>query len=77
MDLRNMLAVRGILDLQNPEGNCPTQLFIGYQGFMVIDDFTMLLIKYLPHIIKDHNLVPNQEARLVTIQQRKLQALVC
>ena len=37
----------------------------------------MLCIRYVPRMIKDHNLVPNQEARLCTIQKHKLQALVC
>ena len=36
----------------------------------------MLHIKGLPNIIKDHNLVPNQESHLGTIKNHKLQALV-
>ena len=36
----------------------------------------MLRNKYAPHMIKDHNLVPNKEAHLGAIQQRKFQALL-
>ena len=54
-----MLVVCGIPDLHNPEGNCPTQLFIDSQGFTGVDDFIMLHIKDVPHIIKYHNLVPS------------------
>ena len=71
-----MLVVCGILDLQNSAGNRLTHLFIYSQGFIGIDDFSMLRVKDVPHMIKDHNLVPNQEAHLVVIQQCKLQALV-
>ena len=52
------------------------QLFIYSQGFTGIYDFTMLRIKNVPHMIKDHNLVPNKEAHLGAIQQRKLQVLM-
>ena len=58
--LRNMLVVCGIPSLKNPARYRPTQLFIDSQGFMGVDDFTMLRIKYVPHMIKYHNLVPNQ-----------------
>ena len=71
-----MLVVCGILDLQNPAGNRPGLLFINSQGFMGIDDFTMLCIKDVPYIIKDNNLVPNKEARLGAFKKRELQALV-
>ena len=76
MDLRNMLVVCGIMDLQNPVGNLLTQMFIYSKGFMVIDDFTMLRIKNAPNMIKYNNLVPNKEARLGAIQKCKLQSLV-
>ena len=76
MYLNNMLVVCVIPDLQNPSRSCLTQLFIDFQGFVGVDDFSMLRIKDVHHMIKDHNLVPNQEALLVTIQQRKLQALM-
>ena len=68
--------VCGIADLQIPADNCPEYLFINSQGFTGIEDLSMLHIKNVPHIIKDHNLVPNKEACLVTIQQIKLKALV-
>ena len=71
-----MLVASDIQDLQNPAGDCLTHMFLGSQRFTGIDYFTMLCIKYLHHMIKDCNLVPNQEARLLDIQQRKLQALV-
>ena len=60
MHLRSMLVICGITDMQNPAGNHPTQLFIDSQGFMGIDDFTILRIKYVPNMINNHNLVPNQ-----------------
>ena len=62
-----LFFVCGITDLHNPAWNRPTQLFIDYQRFRGIDDFTMLLIKNVTHMIKDHNLVPNQEALLGAI----------
>ena len=71
-----MLVVCGIIDMKNLAGNGPTQMFIDLRGFVGIDDFTMLSIKDLPHMIKDHNLVKNQGAQLGTIQQRKLHVLV-
>ena len=76
MDLRHILVVCSIPDLQNPAGKFPTQLFIDSQGFTAIANFSMIRIKDAPHMIKDHNSLPNQEARLDAIQQRKLQALV-
>ena len=76
MGLRHMLVVCGITGLQNPSGNPPTQLFIDSQVFTVVDNFYLLHIKYVPHMIKDHNLVPNQEARFGAIQQCTLKALV-
>ena len=75
MYLRIMLVVCGILDTQNPAGNCPTQLFIDFRGLAGIAYLTKLHIKDVPHKINDHNLVPNQEAGLGYIQQRKLQDL--
>ena len=71
-----MLVVYGITDMHNTAGNHATQLFIDSQGFMGIGKFTMQRIKELPHIINDHTLVPNQEARLGSINQLKLQAIV-
>jgi hypothetical protein len=76
MALRNVLLVCGIADIQNPQGNRPTQLFIASQGFVSLEDLSMLRIKDVPHMIKDHNSVPNQAARLGAVQQRKLQALI-
>ena len=67
MDLLNMFVICGIPDMQNPAGNHLGQLFIDSQGFTVIDDFIMLPTKIVPHMIKDHNLVSNQEACLGTI----------
>ena len=76
MDLRNMLVFCGIPYLKNPAGNFLTQLFIDTQGFTGVEDCIMLRIKDVPHMIKDHNSVPNQEALLGDIHQHKLQALV-
>ena len=74
--LRSMLLVCGIPDIVNAHGHRPTLLFIASQGFDSVNDFPMLRIKDVPHMIKDHNSVPNQEARLGAVQQRKLQALI-
>ena len=71
-----MLVICGIQDLQNPSWNHLTQLFIDSQVFTGIYYFFMLRFKDIYHMIKDDNLVPNQEAILGNIQQRKLQALV-
>ena len=76
MDFRNMIVVCGIPDMSNTAGNRPMQLFIDSQGFRGINYFTMIRIQDIPHMITDHNLVPNQELRLGALQQRKLQALV-
>ena len=76
MDLRHMIVVCGITDLQNPARNCLTHMFIDYQEFAGIDDFYMRGIKDLPYMINDHNLVPNQEALLGAIKYHKLQVLV-
>ena len=70
MDLRNIIFVCGNTDLHNSVGNCPTKLFIDSQGCTGIDNFSMLHIKDIPHMIKDHNLVPNQKVSLGNIQQR-------
>ena len=59
MDLLNMFVVCGIPDMQDPAGNHVRQLFIDSQGFTGIDDLSMLYIRDLPHIIKDHNSLPN------------------
>ena len=61
MDLLNMFVICGIPDMQNPAGNHLGQLFIDSQGS------TILPTKIVPHMIKDHNLVTNQEARLGAI----------
>ena len=74
--LRSVLLVCGIPDIQNGAGNRPTVLFIDSQGFTSMDDLPMLRIKDVPHMIKDHNSVPNQAARLGAVQQRKIQALI-
>ena len=71
-----MLVVCGIPDTQKPEISHPTQLFIDSKVFMVVYNFFMLRIKDVPYMIKDHNLVPNQEARLGANQQHKIQVLV-
>ena len=71
-----MCFVCVVTDLQNPAGNFPTQMFIDSQVFTGIDDLSMIRIKDVPHMINDNNSVPNQEARLGTIQHLNLQALV-
>ena len=63
-----MLVVCGITDMKNPAGNLPTQLFIDFQGFAGIDDLSMIRIKDVHNMKNDHNLAPNQEAHLGTIQ---------
>ena len=64
------------MDLQNPSGNIHKKFFIDYQGFTGIDYFSMLRIKDVTHMIKDNNLVTNQESLLGAIQNRRLQGLV-
>ena len=76
MDLRHILVVCGIRDLRNPEWNRLMQLYIDYQGFTGIYGFSMVRIKDAPHMIKDHNLVPNQYAHVGTTQQHKSRVLV-
>ena len=71
-----MLVVCGIPDTQKPEISRPTRLFIDSKVFMVVYNFFMLRIKDVCYMIKDHSLVPNQEARLGANQQRKIQVLV-
>ena len=71
-----MIVVCGIPDLQNPEGNRPTQLFIDSQGITGIDNSSMLRIKGVPHMIKDHYSMSNQDVLLGAIQHCKSQALV-
>ena len=43
--LGHMLIVCGILDMQIPEGNRPTYIFIDFQLFTGIEGFSMLRIK--------------------------------
>ena len=43
---------------------------------MGIDDFTILRVNDIPHMIKYNNSVPNQESCFGAIHQRKLQAMV-
>ena len=74
--LRQMLLVCGIPDIANAAGHRPTSLFIDSQGFDSVDDFAMLRIKDVPYMIKDHNSVPGQEARMGAVHQRKIQALI-
>ena len=62
MYLSNILVVCGIPDLNNTSRNRPTHLCIDSQGFTGIDYLSMLCIKDIPHMIKYHNLVPNQES---------------
>ena len=72
MYLRHMIVVCVILYLHNPAGNHPEQIFIDSKGFTKVENFSMLWIKDVSNIIKDHNLVPNQEAHLGAIQQRNI-----
>ena len=60
MGLRYMIVACVILHLQNTGGNFLNQLFIDSQGLIGIDDFSMLCIKDVPYILKNHNLVPYQ-----------------
>ena len=76
MDLRLTLVICGIPYLKNPAINHLTQMFIDSQEFAGVDYLSMLCIKDSSHMIKYNNLVPNKEAHLGSIQQRKLQALV-
>ena len=60
MDLKNMLVICGIPGMHNNAGGFLTHIFIYSRVFTGIGYFNMLIIKYVPHMIKDHNLVPNE-----------------
>jgi hypothetical protein len=75
-DLRNMLLVCGIPDIQNAAGVRPTQAFIDSAGFSSVDDFGVMRLKDAITMIKEHNSVPGQTARLSAVHQRKIQALI-
>ena len=75
-DLRNMMRTCGIPDIPNVAGDRPTVLFIQSQGLVTVADITILNVKDVPNMIKGHNSVPNQAARLGIVQQRKIQALI-
>ena len=68
MFLRHVIFVCVIPDLQSLAKNSPMQMFIDSQGLAGIDYFSVLRIKYVCYMIKDHNPVPNQEAFLGDIQ---------
>ena len=75
-NLCNMMRTCGIPDIPNVAGDRPTVLFIQSQGLVTVADITILNVKDVPNMIKGHNSVPNQAARLGSVQQRKIQALI-
>jgi hypothetical protein len=76
MTLRTMLMRCGLPDIANGAGTRPTQAFIDSQGFMDIQDFTIMAVKDVPNMIKNHNSISGQSVVLGAVHQRKIQALI-
>lgn len=74
--IRNMLLVCGLSDQQNAAGGRPTQLFIDSAGLTDVTDIGVLLSSEVGNMIKNHNMMPGQTARLGAVHQRKIQALI-
>ena len=76
MALRQMLLTRGLLDIADVAGTRPTQAFIDSQGFTEVGDLAIIAVKYVPHMIKNHNSIQGQTVILGAVHQRKIQGLI-
>ena len=74
MTIRQMLLTCGLPDIANGAGTRPAQAFIDSQGFTDVKDFTIMSVKDVPNIIKNHNSVNGQTVILWDVHQRKVQA---
>ena len=76
MALRKVLLTCGLPDIKNIDGKRPTQAFINWQGFADIDNFSILEVKDVPYMIKNHNSIHDQSVILGAVHQKKIQALI-
>ena len=76
MALWQVLLTRGLPDIENINGERPTQAFINLQAFADINDFAILAVKDVPYIIKNHNSIHDQIVILGMLHHRKRQALI-
>ena len=68
-----MLIMCRLPDIDNVAGTRPTQTLIDYQGFTEVGDLAIMAVKYVPHMIKNHNLIQGQTVILGAVHQRKIQ----
>ena len=71
-----MLLVCGLQEIANAMDHRPTQAFIDSQGFVTVEDFTIMAVKDVPYMIKNHNSIHQQSVILGAVHQRKIQALI-
>ena len=71
MALRKVLLTCGLPDIKNIDGKRPTQAFINWQGFADIDNFSILEVKDVPYMIKNHNSIHDQSVILGAVHQKK------
>ena len=71
-----MLLTCGLPDIANAAGTIPTHAFIDSQGFTDVEDFTILPVKDVPNMVKNHNSINGQTVILGAVHQRKVQDLI-
>ena len=76
MALRKVLLTCGLPDIDNVDGERPTQAFVNSQGFADINDFTILSVKDVPYMIKNNNSIHDHSVILGAVHQRRIQALI-
>ena len=76
MTIRKMLLTCGLSEIANDAGTRPTQVFINYQGFTDVEDFTIISFQDVPNMIGNHNSINGQNVILESVHHQKLQALI-
>ena len=76
MALWQVLLTRGLPDIENINGERPTQASINLQAFADINDFAILAVKDPPYMIKNHNSIHDHSIILWAVHQRRIEALI-
>ena len=76
MALRKVLLTCGLPDIDNVDGEIPTQALVNSQRFADIKDFTILSVKDVPYMIKNNNSIHDHSVILGAVHQRRIQALI-
>ena len=76
MSLWKVLLTCGLPDTENIDDKRPTQAFVNSKGFADINDFTILSVKDVPYMIKNHISIHDQSVILGEVHQSRIQALI-